>query len=173
MKVEFYALFLFIVTVTILLFITFQKKVIIEEEVLPSPFVFLTNPYERRLNERINQINSQLLFLEYNLKIPSNIDDLRILESTWEEINDPRAVKSITKRVRKYWWGYGIENTRFKVKHIEIVWRPEVFVNNATKNTFGDALYEALNGKNTSFSSKNVDLNVVQFIAEKYGVVLK
>ncbi|HCL99082.1 MAG TPA: hypothetical protein DHW87_04880 [Fervidobacterium sp.] len=173
MKVEFYALFLFIVTVTILLFITFQKRVIIVEEVLPSPFVFVTNPYEKRLKERINQINTQLLFLEYNLKIPPNIDDLRILESTWEQIDDPRAVKSITKRVRKYWWGYGIENTKFKIKHIEIVWWPEVFVNVASKNTFGDALYEALNGKNISFNSKNIDLNVVQFIAEKYGVVLK
>lgn len=173
MKVEFYALFLFIVTVTILLFITFQKKVIIEEEVLPSPFVFVKNPYEIKINERINQINTQLLFLEYNIRIPPSVDDLQILEDTWNKINDPRAVKSITRRVRKYWWGYGIEKIRFRVKHIEIVWYPEVYVNVASKNTFGDALYQALNGKNISFNSRNADPNIVQFIAEKYGVVLK
>ncbi|HCI29388.1 MAG TPA: hypothetical protein DE117_04290 [Fervidobacterium sp.] len=173
MKLEFYALFLFIVTVTIFFFITFQKKVIIVEEVLPSPLVFVKNPFEKILRDRINQINFQLLFLEYNLKVPRDISDSRTLENLLEMVNDPRAVKKIIKRVRKYWWGCGIEEIALKIKHIKIVWRPEVYIDNSSNKSFGDALYEALNGRNTSFNLGSFDISLVKLIAERYGTIVE
>jgi len=173
MKLEFYALFLFIVTVTIFFFITFQKKVIIVEEVLPSPLVFVKNPFEKILRDRINQINFQLLFLEYNLKVPRDISDSRTLENLLEMVNDPRAVKKIIKRVRKYWWGCGIEEIALKIKHIKIVWKPEVYIDNSSNKSFGDALYEALNGRNTSFNLGSFDISLVKLIAERYGTIVE
>lgn len=88
-------------------------------------------------------------------------------------VNDPRAVKKIIKRVRKYWWGCGIEEIALKIKHIKIVWRPEVYIDNSSNKSFGDALYEALNGRNTSFNLGSFDISLVKLIAERYGTIVE
>ncbi|MEJ5256874.1 MAG: hypothetical protein WHS64_01340 [Fervidobacterium sp.] len=169
MKLEFYALAIFIISLFALVTLTLHKRPLTEEEVLPSPSVFVKNPYKRLLEKKVNEMNQQLFFLEYNIsiKIP---ESSKQLEKILDGIKDPRALKQITKRVWHYWWGYGIENIKYKVKHIELVWYPAISISTSSNLTFGDALYMALNGENSSFNLNKSDIELVNMISEKYKV---
>jgi len=170
MKIEFYALFLFLISIVFFLILVSQKREIIMEEVLPSPFVSVKNPYSKVINKKVNEVNRQLFFLEYGKSIPSDIKSVKELEEIVFQIQDVRAKKEVVKRVWKYWWGLGIEEVTFKIKHINIKWYPYIYTSNETSMTFGDALYYALSGTATPFSKFKSDENIMEFISEKYKV---
>lgn len=170
MKIEFYALFLFLISIALFLLLVSQKKEVIMEEVLPSPFVSVRNPYKKLIDKRVNEINRQLFFLEYGKNIPSDVRSIKQLETVIFQIQDPRALKSVTKRVWKYWWGNGIEEVNYKIKHINIKWYPKVYVSSSSNLTFGEALYNALNGNASSFSKLKSNDEIIRLIAEKYNV---
>lgn len=171
MKLEFYALFIFLVSVVLFAILIVQKKEFIQEEVLPSPFLYVKNPFEKNIQKMKNEINKQLFFLEYGIPIPSDLKDFSKLRDIIFQINDPRAKKEIIKVVWQYWWGRGIESVTFKVKHINISWYPAVYpVNSRNSLTFGEALYNALNGNSSSFSVIGFDMELVRLICEKYKV---
>ncbi|WP_448375181.1 hypothetical protein [Fervidobacterium sp.] len=171
MKLEFYAFVFLIISVIALSMLVLSKKPTIQEEVLPSPSLFIRNPYKYLLLKRTNEINQQLFFLEYNKRILVK-DDSKELEKEVMETYDRRAAKYVIKRVWKYWWGYGIEWSKYKIKHIELTWYPKVYVVKHSENTFGEALWNALNGKNIPFSFGRADEELVKLIAEKYNVEL-
>ncbi|MFN3692243.1 MAG: hypothetical protein ACK4R7_05075 [Fervidobacterium sp.] len=173
MKLEFYAAFIFVISVFLLVVLLIQKREIIQEEVLPSPFLYLKNPFEKDIKKMKNDINRQLFFLEYGIKVPAKADNFSELVDVLFQVEDPRAKKEVIKIVWKYWWGQGIESVTFKVKHVTIVWFPTIYHTKAQSNyTFGDALYNALNGSSSEFSIKDLDMEVVRLICEKYKVDL-
>ncbi len=171
MKIEFYALFLFLISIIFFLALVSQKREIITEEVLPSPFLSVRNPYKRAINQRVNEINKQLFFLEYGKSIPSNIKSLKELEDIIFQIQDTRAKKEVIKKVWRYWWGLGIEEVTFKIKHISIKWYPYIYASSdKTTITFGEALYYALNGRVVPFSKFKADERIIKLISERYKV---
>lgn len=170
MKIEFYALFLFLVSITLFLVLVSQKKEVIMEEVLPSPFLSVKNPYKRLINQRVNEINRQLFFLEYGKSIPSDIKSVKELERIIFQIQDTRANKEVVKKVWKYWWGLGIEEVTFKIKHINIKWYPYIYNSNKANITFGEALYYALTGTVTPFSQSKSNVEIIKLISEKYKI---
>lgn len=170
MKVEFYAFFFFLMSIALFLILVSQKKEVIMEEVLPSPFLSVKNPYKNVINQRVNEINRQLFFLEYGKSIPSSIKSVKELEKIIFQIQDTRAKKEVIRKVWKYWWGFGLEEVVFKIKHINIRWYPVIYLSNYSKTTFGEALYLALNGNATSFSQMKSEEILIKLIAEKYKV---
>lgn len=172
MRVEFYALVFFAFTVITFTFLTTGKKPVTMEEVLPSPSLFLKNPYKYTILRKINEVNQQLFFIEYNRRIHI-YDDSRVLEREIFMVQDIRAARYVTKKVWHYWWGYGVEWIRYKIKHINLVWYPRVYLiysKYCANKTFGDALWSALNGLNTSFCLGKSDEEIARLITEKYNV---
>ncbi len=172
MKLELFALLLFLISVVFVFLVAIEKKTLIEEEVFPSPYLFKRNPYVSVIKDRFNEINKQLLFLEYNVRIPQKNLNSKELESIIFNINDPRAKKIAVKRVWKYWWGYGIEEITFKIKHVEIKWYPKIYLSKASQVTFGEALYNALNGEESYFYLGKADKDIIENISEKYKVLI-
>ena len=172
MKLELFALVLFLVSVVLVFFLAIEKKTSIEEEVFPSPYLFQKTPYANVIKDRINEINRQLLFLEYDVRIPQKNLNSKELENIIFSINDPRAKKIAVKRIWKYWWGYGVEEITFKIKHIEIRWYPKIHFSKAAQITFGEALYKALNGEESYFYPGKADKDIIKNISEKYKVLI-
>lgn len=170
MKIEFYALFLFLISIIFLSILVSQKEEIIMEEVLPSPFLSVKNPYKRLINKSVNEINRQLFFLEYGKSISFDIRDLKEIEEIIFQVQDPRAKKEVIRKFWKYWWGLGIEEVTFRIKHINIRWYPIIYMSNYSQITFGEALYNALNGTITPFSKMSSNENMIKLISEKYKV---
>ncbi|MGC8819837.1 MAG: hypothetical protein ACP5PP_01820 [Fervidobacterium sp.] len=172
MKAEFYAVILFFVSAIFVLVLFSGKKLSVEEEVLPSPFLSVENPYENDIRKKVNEINRQLFFLEYGKTIPQNVGPEEI-EKIIFSIEDIRAKKEVIKRIRKYWWGSGIEEITFRIKHIEIKWYPIVRVSENVKTTFAEALYDALNGKISAFYVGNSDMHVIKEVAKRYKIAVE
>lgn len=173
MKIEFYAVFFFLLSIILLilfLVLISQKREITQEEVLPSPFLSVRNPYQRFIKQKANEINKQLFFLEYNKRIPTKIKNMKELEDIIFQVQDVRARKQVIKKVWRYWWGIGIEEVTFKIKHISFTWYPSIYYSKDSRFTFGEALYYALNGRTSSFSTMKSDENLIKLIAEKYKV---
>jgi hypothetical protein len=169
MKLEFYAFMLFVITLIAFSVLLVSKKPIIEEEVLPSPALFVKNPYKYILLRRTNEINQQLFFIEYNKRIVIQ-DNSKEIENIVMNISDRRALKYVIKRIWKYWWGYGVEWSKYKIKHIELTWYPRVYEVKYSRTTFGEALWNALNGTSTAFSLHRADEELARLIADKYNV---
>ncbi|MEN3042160.1 MAG: hypothetical protein ABDH59_02495 [Fervidobacterium sp.] len=170
MKIEFYAVFFFLLSIILFLVLISQKREITQEEVLPSPFLSVRNPYQRFIKQKANEINKQLFFLEYNKCIPTEIKDMEELEEIIFQVQDVRARKQVIKRVWRYWWGIGIEEVTFKIKHISLTWYPFIYYSKDSHFTFGEALYYALNGRISTFSIMKSDESLIRLIAEKYKV---
>ncbi|WP_213075143.1 hypothetical protein [Fervidobacterium pennivorans] len=132
----------------------------------------MRNPYKYLILRKTNEINQQLFFLEYKRKIKV-YDDSKTLEQMIFSIQDRRAAKYVTKKVWHYWWGYGLEWIKYKIKHIDLLWYPRIYLSREPylpDKTFGDALWKALNGTNASFRLGKSDEEIARLIAEKYNV---
>ncbi|MFN3329219.1 MAG: hypothetical protein ACK40U_10315, partial [Fervidobacterium pennivorans] len=79
MRLEFYAFVFFLFSVVTLSFLISERKPVTMEEVLPSPSLFLKNPYKYLILRKTNEINQQLFFLEYKRRIKV-YDDSKTLE---------------------------------------------------------------------------------------------
>lgn len=172
MRLEFYAFVFFLFSVVTLGILIPERKPVTMEEVLPSPSLFLKNPYKYLILRKTNEINQQLFFLEYKRKIKV-YDDSKTLEQMIFSIQDRRAAKYVTKKVWHYWWGYGLEWIKYKIKHIDLLWYPRIYLSREPylpDKTFGDALWKALNGTNASFRLGKSDEEIARLIAEKYNV---
>lgn len=172
MRLEFYAFVFFLFSVVTLSFLISERKPVTMEEVLLSPSLFLKNPYKYLILKKTNEINQQLFFLEYKRRIKV-YDDSKTLEQAIFSVQDRRATMYITKKVWHYWWGYGVEWIKYKIKHIDLLWYPRIYLSEGPyfpDKTFGDALWKALNGINTSFRLGKSDKEIARLIAEKYNV---
>jgi len=176
MKLEFYALIIFFATVSIFLAVGLFETRPREEEVFPSPFVFAINPFSESLFRIVNQMNKQLLLLEYNISTPAEFESARELENLYNVIEDPRATKNLTKHVLVTWWGNAITSVCFTVKHITVCWRPTIDISETSKkysDDFGSALLLALSGLSTRCTIGEWNIDIAKLIAERYGVTLR
>lgn len=176
MKLEFYALIIFFVTALVFLVVVLFETRPIEDEVFPSPFVFANNPFSESLFRIVNQMNKQLLLLEYNITTPVEFKSTRELEDLYNIIDDPRATKNLIKHVLVTWWGNAITSVCFSVKHITVCWRPTIDISRTSKkypDDFGSALLSALSGQSTRCAMAEWNIDIAKLIAEKYGVTLR
>ncbi|ODN31096.1 hypothetical protein [Fervidobacterium thailandense] len=175
MKFEFYALIVFFTTLVIFLVTTHIETRPRVEEVLPSPLVFTSNPFSEHVFTMVNQMNKQLLLLEYNIRTPAEFRDVRELEDLYNVIDDPRAAKNLSKRILVTWWGNALVGACFSVKHITVCWRPTVEITTETNGTsdFGSALLSALSGTSERCRIGNWDVEIAKLIAERYAVLLR